>query len=653
LNFFSETRLTVSASGTVSQAQRCGLALLLAIACAFALVPFGPALPQAGLDASWAWVLNEAVARHLVFGRDVIFTFGPLGFVYTKLYHPATDIAMLWACATLACGTLAALYAMTTLRNAVYVALLPLLVAALEIPDAFLIFLPVLFLLASEKLMQDEHAADFCPAPLRFVLLLVMASALALLPLIKGTLGVVAFGGVACMAINVARRSIARGTAVLAVFAITLLSAWALVGQPWQELLGYFRAMPEIVSGYTTAMATDGKFSRIATFVLVAPLTLAILYRRYGTADAIARIGLVLFASGCAFIAFKSAFVRHDVGHVQAASGFLLLMVWLCVAIDPPRKAGVWLLVAVLGWAVSFHRPLMELQRPVLQIAGNVSGLWLRATKQDWLLERYNDSVRYTALQHRLPALVGPTDIYPVDHAVVIANGLQWSPRPVFQSYAAYTPALAAANALSLQQEQSPQNILFAIAPLDDRYPALEEGPSWPALMTRYAATQRIDSYILLQKDLPPVRAPEFGTLLIDTPLDLGDRLALPSEPRMLWAEVDWQPTLLGKLAVALFKLPTPRMTVELPDGSSRDYRFLPSVSSAGFVVSPQVERVDDFLAMLTPVETEVSRAMRVVAIRFHCGERLWRFLWQQSVRVRVRELTIPSQARAIELLGN
>jgi len=57
----------------------------LAVAAAAILTfPF-EALPlgAGGIDFSWQWILNVAGANHWVFGRDVVFTYGPLGWLAT------------------------------------------------------------------------------------------------------------------------------------------------------------------------------------------------------------------------------------------------------------------------------------------------------------------------------------------------------------------------------------------------------------------------------------------------------------------------------------------------------------------------------------------------------------------------------------------
>jgi hypothetical protein len=51
-------------------------------------VPFDPVMPRQGLDPSWKFAMNEAVAQHLDIGRDIMFNFGPYSYIYTRVYHP-------------------------------------------------------------------------------------------------------------------------------------------------------------------------------------------------------------------------------------------------------------------------------------------------------------------------------------------------------------------------------------------------------------------------------------------------------------------------------------------------------------------------------------------------------------------------------------
>jgi hypothetical protein len=66
-------------------------------------VPFKPDLPGIGNDASWRLAINQAVAQGLVFGEDIVYTYGPYGSILTQMYHPATAGLMFWGALLLGC----------------------------------------------------------------------------------------------------------------------------------------------------------------------------------------------------------------------------------------------------------------------------------------------------------------------------------------------------------------------------------------------------------------------------------------------------------------------------------------------------------------------------------------------------------------------
>jgi len=49
---------------------------------------------EIGLDASWAFAISDAAHKQLIFGQDIIFTYGPLGYLVhgTSLNHNFSQI---------------------------------------------------------------------------------------------------------------------------------------------------------------------------------------------------------------------------------------------------------------------------------------------------------------------------------------------------------------------------------------------------------------------------------------------------------------------------------------------------------------------------------------------------------------------------------
>jgi len=78
------------------------LACLVVIVSFVGFVPFSPCFPINTLDSGWAFALNVAAAKGLIFGKDVIFTFGPYASIYSGQYFPATDAQSIWGGSLLA-----------------------------------------------------------------------------------------------------------------------------------------------------------------------------------------------------------------------------------------------------------------------------------------------------------------------------------------------------------------------------------------------------------------------------------------------------------------------------------------------------------------------------------------------------------------------
>lgn len=54
--------------------------LLTLLSCPFHFIDHA----SRGVDPSWAWALNNALHNGLIFGRDIIFTYGPLSFLNSR-----------------------------------------------------------------------------------------------------------------------------------------------------------------------------------------------------------------------------------------------------------------------------------------------------------------------------------------------------------------------------------------------------------------------------------------------------------------------------------------------------------------------------------------------------------------------------------------
>ena len=101
--------------------------LLLVPPSLLTVVWLSPDVPYPLQDSAWVLALNQAVANRLAFGRDVGFSLGPWGNVYTGQYHPATDGMMLFGGAVVALALASGLSALARGGRRWLVLLAPLL----------------------------------------------------------------------------------------------------------------------------------------------------------------------------------------------------------------------------------------------------------------------------------------------------------------------------------------------------------------------------------------------------------------------------------------------------------------------------------------------------------------------------------------------
>ena len=631
--------------------------LLLVPLSLLAVVWLSPGFPYPGQDSAWVLALNQAVAHQLAFGRDVIYPLGPWGNVYAGQYHPATDGM------TLAGGTLVALALAGGLSALArggrrWVALLaPLLVATVGLRDPVFLSMPLLLLAVAVARPAPDAPPSRWPGRWSAAALLLLTASCALLTLIKGTFGTqaVPMVGLAVLALLLGRR-VRLAALMLACYAASLAGFWLLAGQRLADFPAYVATMPVVIAGYSEGLAVGGPPGDIAAYLCGSAALLWLFWRD----RAPGRPGSVLLPLGLLltlFVAFKSGFVRHD-EHALIAAGTLAMMPVVLVAALRPRRlaAAVCVTLAALAF-ISHHHPGYEWPsaRGRDRLALAASGAWTRITDPGRLPRLFDAHMAAVRAAMPLPYVAGPTDIYSSGQMILLANGLEWSPRPALQSVTVLGETLARADLDHLQgadgRQPPVQNVFYRVESEDNRLRSTQDGLSWPALLTEF----RVDGYdraldtalLRRQPGAPPAAAP--GPTLLDGWHRLGEDVALPASPTGLaWATLDLEPTPAGRLASLLFRPPLLTITVRYANGPVERFRLVSGLARAGFLLTPRVLTTADMISLLLP-ESRTS-AERPVSINV-TGEGGTGWLWQPRFTLRVQGMDIPVQDQVRAML--
>jgi len=630
------------------------LAAVFAIV-ALMFIPFIPEMPGSNLDSSWETAMNQAVAAHLVFGRDVIFTFGPYASVFTTFYHPSTDVMMLFASTVIVMSYCVALFYI--IRPSTLWVLAPVaafLVVYLQ-REAFLMTLPLAVLFSAHEIVWSrKHKLSPLVRTLRASAGLVMVAGLAILPLIKGTYGlnVLALGPIVVAVVW--RKNRTAALFLVALFPMFMAVFWKASGQPISALPQYFIAQQAIVSGYSSAMSLTGDGAEVWLFAIAAFATLAA-GSCWAAQQRRALNFLLLFGVGLSlFIAFKEGFVRHD-GHA-AVAGAAALLIGALLASRLPFALGfpVAALSAAVWIAIVSQYPDLISPRGMLANIGDnwrhaVTGVAARVDGHDFRAD-YQEALRKIRNEAALKPLTGPSDIYPFDQAFLIASGFDWDPRPILQSYSAYTPALLQQNREHLTGSRAPEHILFKVWPTDYRLASLDDSSSWPILLTSYQFERFDNGFAVLAKQ-PSTSSPTFERVA-EIAADFDRAIELPQDVDLLWAKIDLVPSLKGRAKEFFYKLRAITIHLKFTSGDTREFRYIPGIGAEGFLLSPWVGDTFGFVSLMSrggrrSIESERPVSMTILG---PAGERS---AWRHPFHVTLSGLEVPEQPEAEAAIMN
>ena len=626
------------------------LAVLLLVAAAV-IVPFSPRMPSEGLDPSWVYGLNEAVAQGMSFGKDIIFTFGPYASIYTTAYHPATDKLMLFGSLFLAITfTIAAYLNFNRAKEnspLLKIGLLAALIICLARKDALFFFYPMLVGIQFWRCARSFDPKEM-PSTAQIGLNLTLLVPFGLLPLIKGT------ALIACVAITVlliallARRGQWKICALVAAIpCISCAVFWVLSGQQLLGLADYFAGLLPIVSGYTEGMAKNPDPSQYILYTVAAAAILFFLVRDVQGSTYEKSVVVLLFLLPL-FLAFKTG-----VKQALIPPSVLCPVALLAGTLLTTRASLYVLLAALVAWGYNDAAYVKTSTHSIKErvkntLVSSFAGVKQRLNDPGALTRNFDARVAELNQRCAIPRLDGSVDIYSYDQSCLIASGNTWSPRPVFQSYSVYTTKLAELNKMHLLSDNRPENIIFKMQPIDGRLPSLEDGASWPVLLSNYEPADFQNGYLFLKNRHASGHLFEEPRKIGGGFYSLGEQIDLPSSDAPIFAKVDIKKSFLGTIANTLFKSSQLVIKLTLHNGVTREYRFIAGMSGAGFVLSPLVESTEEFGLFFSDVnhlKDKMVKSIEIIAPRFS-------MLWKDSFEIGFYQLDIKAHPEFGEKMG-
>jgi hypothetical protein len=593
-------------------------------------------LPATGLrdslPQSWEAVLSYAAAHHLQWGRDIVFTFGPLGFLTSDYYWGNFFWPIvIWAggfALALTSGLLPLLARVPkVIRLPVYAAL-PLLTVPACSDLGFDAFHILAITLLGILCLPAER-----PGMLR---LTTTGLVFTVLSLIKFTFCI--YSVFALLAIATANGKVWRNTAILigsSFLSLFGICTWS--GQSLWSIFLYVASSTEMAAGYSAAMglAPNVWDARIGIALLI--FLLALVFTTWlGSPNWRERTHRVVVVYAGIFLAWKEGFVRAE-AHVVVFlvySFFLAALLpallgfdWVAEELDERdnilsapvgnmllrRRARALtfgcLFFSLIPFALFKSDFKSAVQRGFVAKTSDTFSAFIRPATYKLELEHQLESMRDKADLPKIRAVVNgdAIDALNLDQDAAILNGLNYKPHPVFQNYSAYTPALQRLNT-EFFKSKPPQYVLWRTGSIDGRFPTLDDGEVLLTILSRYSPVTNENGFILWKcKTL--TEKPYCLTNKHEFSASLNQWVALPQEPT--WLQIESEQTLFGAVQSLLSRCSEMRLEVQLDNGGARSYRLLPGNARYGFVISPFLYNQDQ---LLTPNAN--TNCARIVSAR-------------------------------------
>lgn len=594
---------------------------------ALAAVPTTPGPVRSGLDPGWMAGLHLASANRLVAGTDIVWTYGPLGWLTLPSATGEHFASMLgyrlamWAFWVSAFAWLA----FRTRRRAVVI-LFTLAVASVTATNAFSFFLPdaqlSLAVLATGLLVISTER------PLRYVPLAILGALGGLASVIKFNLvaeAVAVFIGVAAIATWDERRSgitaFVRAGAVAPIVPLSSFAFYAAATGHPEHYVTYLLNALEISSGYSEGMSFPGPGFLVWFALGVAAIMLLVI--PFASRRKASLLRGWLPAAAVSFLAFKHGVVRGDIHMLPILLNFGLAGAYLAIsadaACDRKRLATAQLVMTALGlWMVLGVAPggtahLADRLR-LATAAETARTAFDYPTALAHLSARNRDSQR-TMLASGTVAAAGAgksIEVVPYEAAYVWANGWRWRPRPIFQTYQVCSATHDSLNAVHLAGPRAAELILFHWDPIDERHPLFVDPLSWRATLDHYNTIAFDGKFLALGRRDQARFAPPIEISTTSTAWNRA--IIVPSAPTPLLLAADIPRSAIGHLANLFYRVDPVWLEVTGHDNDVTRWRFMRANLPHGVLIKPFPANIDDLAQLAGP---ELALQHRAIAVRF------------------------------------
>jgi len=585
-----------------------------------------PLMPSAELDPSWRMALGYFFEHNMQFGHDVVFTYGPLGFIMGKTFSGIQFWSLIAGQLTLAVISATVILKqglrITGYNRVLYIVFILLFGILYE--DA--LHMIVLTILGFELLRLQE-------AP-RYGYIALIGAVLAFYSQIKFTdLLLAVFIVVLAFGYGLWKRKWGAAMSLGGSFLIVYLGIWMSCGQNLTNLPAYLYASWDISQGYQWAMGfpTPSTMLWKGLVVLGGLIAYAFLHLRLHPYKPRA-IANVLLLGAFIYLNWKHGFVRAD-GHMIGFFFCALLPLTAYPALlddtDRMSKLHRWGFILLFGMCV-WALDAVKLNVVSHSFANLQNKIWANVTSlSNWqnMRDGYRDQLGLARKGTDMPQtrkMVGKStvDVLGSQQGVALFNRFNYRPRPSIQGYSTFTPILAELNGDFYASEDAPEYVLMKIQSIDNRLPAMDDSQVLRLLPHRYNYSHTENGFVIWKRKNGEFTVEEVRPrLLKKAAFSVNESIGLEDlNGQPLWVSIDLQPNLWGKVRSFFYKPPQVTLGITNTDDNSTEYLMPLPQGRTGFIINPIVEDYVDYLRFASNTGDKLIKSITVTVAEEYLG---------------------------------
>lgn len=566
---------------------------------------------NSNLDFSWQNAYNYFYQYNMQYGKDIIFTYGPLGSFLIGGVNNGTLFFMNVVCQ---CVMYICLYSIIYYMIKKYnfkIGLLFLLtficVPVFKI-DYYYYFIELIcfYLLLDVKISYRK--------------IIIYTILLSILSSYKFTFFLLSIGSIGIISFYlILNKKIKLLSNIIFLFIIEHLLIWIITGQKLENFIVYIINYFNLSATYYQ-YAMDLEYIRHGYWYVAIAIIIS-LFLLYNIIDLVIKNkfkrllknkdiyvwSLILFFN---WSLFKYGFGRHDFHQEQYwvytifASIFILCI--MKYSLDIKRKVSFIVIIVISGILMIFPRydynpNYSLLNKNIINIKENIEYLTLQKTifdKKEELLSKYEIEKQKNKLPQIASIVKNDTvDIYNFQQNYILFNDLNWKPRPVFQSYLAHYKYLLDKN-YQFIETTPPQYILFKVQDIDSRLSLMADNLWIRDVLYNYDyITQEQDILLLKQKskwnDINN-NIEKIGS----KNSKFGEIISLNDEDMFVTININY--SVLGKFIGFLYKTPTIWIEIELETGEKVERRIIPEMVKTPIYIKNLIDNNQDLLEVMS-----------------------------------------------------